>query len=106
MLCHVFTGSVWNSSCESQAPPTPPSKMSDWVRPPAVREIITTFAPERGELVVDEAILDLAGTSVDAPAAAAPRPPRRRSRWSRHGKGGTAGGGATGGTAGGGTAAE
>lgn len=52
---------------------------------PAVRSIITTFAPERGELVVDESILDLEAPPVDAPTATAP--PRRRPRWSRHGKG-------------------
>jgi 16S rRNA processing protein RimM len=58
---------------------------------PAVRDVITTFAPERGELIVDEAVLDLAAPPVDAPAQE--RPPRRRPRWSRHGKGsgGTAG---------------
>lgn len=52
---------------------------------PAVRDVITEFAPERGVLVVDEAVLDLTGPAVDAPAKAAP--PRRRPRWSRHGKG-------------------
>jgi 16S rRNA processing protein RimM len=57
---------------------------------PAVRDVITTFAPERGELVVDEAVLDLAAPVVDAPEAAAKRSPRRRPRWSRHGKGGSA----------------
>jgi 16S rRNA processing protein RimM len=53
---------------------------------PAIRDVITTFAPERGELVVDEAVLDLDGAAVDGPA---PRPakPRKRPRWSRHGKG-------------------
>jgi len=56
---------------------------------PAVRDVITTFAPERGELIVDESVLDLAGRAVDAPPAA-PRTPRRRPRWSRHGKGGGA----------------
>jgi 16S rRNA processing protein RimM len=56
---------------------------------PAIRDIITTFAPERGELIVDESVLDLAGPAVDAPAVAT-RPPRRRPRWSRHGKGGGA----------------
>jgi 16S rRNA processing protein RimM len=56
---------------------------------PAVRDVITTFAPDRGELVVDEAVLDLAGRAVDAPVASA-RAPRRRHRWSRHGKGGGA----------------
>ena len=56
---------------------------------PAVRDIVTTFAPERGELIVDESVLDLAGPAVDGPAAST-RPPRRRPRWSRHGKGGGA----------------
>lgn len=52
---------------------------------PAVRDIITTFAPERGEIVVAEEVLDLAA----GPVEAAPRTatPRRRPRWSRHGKG-------------------
>jgi 16S rRNA processing protein RimM len=57
---------------------------------PAIRDVITTFAPERGELVVDETVLDLAGLPVDGPGAgAAPKAPkpRRRARWSRHGKG-------------------
>jgi len=55
---------------------------------PAVRDMITTFAPERGELIVDEAVLNLAALAIDAPVAAeAARPPRRRPRWSRHGKG-------------------
>jgi 16S rRNA processing protein RimM len=52
---------------------------------PAVREIITTFAPERGEIVVDEAVLDLGAAAVDAPPA--PAREQRRPRWSRHGKG-------------------
>jgi 16S rRNA processing protein RimM len=65
---------------------------------PAVRDIITTFAPERDEIVVDESVLDLAGQAVDAPVATA-RPARRRPRWSRHGKGG-------GGRAGGDTASD
>jgi len=52
---------------------------------PIVKDIVRTFAPERGEIVVDEAVLDLAGPPVDAPVR---RPPRRRPRWSRHGKGG------------------
>jgi 16S rRNA processing protein RimM len=52
---------------------------------PAVRDVITTFAPERGEIVVDEAVLDLGGAVVDAPART-PKP-RKRPRWSRHGKG-------------------
>ena len=54
---------------------------------PVVKDIVRTFAPDRGEIVVDEAILDLAGPPVDEPVA---RPPRKRPRWSRHGKGGTA----------------
>lgn len=53
---------------------------------PAVRDIVTTFAPERGEIVVDETVLDLAGAPVDSPARET-RPERRRPRWSRHGKG-------------------
>ena len=56
---------------------------------PAIRDVITTFAPERGELVVDESVLDLAGQAVDVPVPKA-RPVRRRPRWSRHGKGGGA----------------
>ena len=52
---------------------------------PSVRDIITTFAPERGELVVDEEVLDLGGSVVEAPPKTAK--PRRRHRWSRHGKG-------------------
>ncbi len=56
---------------------------------PAIRAIITTFAPERGELIVDESVLDLAGSAVDAPVVAR-RVPRRQPRWSRHGKGGGA----------------
>lgn len=52
---------------------------------PAVRDVITTFAPERHEIVVDEAVLDLGGAVVDAPERT-PKP-RRRPRWSRHGKG-------------------
>ena len=55
---------------------------------PAIREVITTFAPERDELVVDESVLDLATPAVDAPPAVQ-RTSRRRPRWSRHGKGGT-----------------
>lgn len=58
---------------------------------PAVRSIITSFAPERGELVVDEAVLDLDSRAVDAPTPGAARPERRRPRWSRHGKGGRQG---------------
>jgi 16S rRNA processing protein RimM len=56
---------------------------------PAIRDVITTFAPERRELVVDAAVLDLAGLAVEA-APPKPATPRRRSRWSRHGKGGGA----------------
>ena len=52
---------------------------------PAVRDIITTFAPERGELVIDETVLDLGAPVVEAPVRTSP--PRRRPRWSRHGKG-------------------
>jgi 16S rRNA processing protein RimM len=52
---------------------------------PSVRDIITTFAPERGELVVDEDVLDLGGAVVEASPKTAK--PRRRHRWSRHGKG-------------------
>lgn len=54
---------------------------------PAIRDVITTFAPERGELVVDEAVLDLGGAPVDGPMERTPPKPRRRHRWSRHGKG-------------------
>lgn len=52
---------------------------------PAVRDVITTFAPERKEIVVDEAVLDLGAPPVEAAATA--RRERRRPRWSRHGKG-------------------
>jgi 16S rRNA processing protein RimM len=56
---------------------------------PAIRDVITTFAPERGEIVVDEAVLDLGGAVVDAPEkTSGARAARRRPRWSRHGKGG------------------
>jgi 16S rRNA processing protein RimM len=66
---------------------------------PAVRDVITSFAPERGEIVVDEAVLDLGGAVVDAPERkqGTGAKPRRRHRWSRHGKGGQAGGAAAGG---------
>ena len=61
---------------------------------PAVRAIITTFAPERGEIVVDEGVLDLGAVPIDAPRTA--KRERRRPRWSRHGKGAKpASGGAT-----------
>ena len=53
---------------------------------PAIRDVVTTFAPERGELVVDEAVLDLGGEAVDGPAPRQAKP-RKRPRWSRHGKG-------------------
>jgi 16S rRNA processing protein RimM len=49
---------------------------------PAVRTLIKVFAPERREIVVDEAALDLAGEAVDSE----PGPARRRHRFSRHGK--------------------
>lgn len=48
----------------------------------AVKGTVVEFAPERGEIVVDEAALDL-----DTPVAT-PKPAKRRTRrWSRHGKG-------------------
>jgi len=50
---------------------------------PAVKGIVVEFAPERGEIVVDEAVLDLGGSPVDA----TPHRERRPPRWSRHGKG-------------------
>ena len=53
---------------------------------PVIKDVITTFAPERGEIVVDEAVLDLGGAVVDAPERTSTKP-RRRHRWSRHGKG-------------------
>jgi 16S rRNA processing protein RimM len=53
---------------------------------PVVKSIVADFAPERGEIIVDEAALDLAAPPVDEPVA---RPPRKRPRWSRHGKGGS-----------------
>jgi hypothetical protein len=51
---------------------------------PVVKDIVRVFAPERGEIVIDEAVLDLTAAPVDEPVA---RPPRKRPRWSRHGKG-------------------
>lgn len=55
---------------------------------PAIRDVITTFAPERRELVIDETVLDLGGAPVDGPGSGERMAkPRRRSRWSRHGKG-------------------
>jgi 16S rRNA processing protein RimM len=53
---------------------------------PAVRGIITEFAPEHGRIAVDEAALDLGGAPVDV----RPQRPRRPPRWSRHGKGAAA----------------
>lgn len=56
---------------------------------PAVRDVIVRFAPREGEIVVDEEVLALDEPPVDAP----PRPePRRRPRWSKHGRGGRAAG--------------
>ena len=52
---------------------------------PAVLDVIKTFAPERREIVVDEGVLDLGGAPVDAPERTAK--PRKRHRYSRHGKG-------------------
>ena len=53
---------------------------------PAIRDVITSFAPEKGEIVVNEDVLDLGGAVVDAPEKTSTKP-RRRHRWSRHGKG-------------------
>ena len=50
---------------------------------PAVRGIVTEFAPERGEILVDEASLALDTSPVDE----RPARPRKPHRWSRHGKG-------------------
>lgn len=50
---------------------------------PAVRDVIVEIARERGEIVVDEEVLALEEPPVDV----APKVPRRRPRWSRHGKG-------------------
>ncbi|MEO5918911.1 MAG: ribosome maturation factor RimM [Candidatus Limnocylindrales bacterium] len=55
---------------------------------PLVKDIVKVFEPERGEIVIDETVLDLGGEAVDPPRA---RPPRRRPRWSKHGKGGAGG---------------
>ena len=52
---------------------------------PLVKDIVKVFEPERGEIVIDESVLDLDGEAVDLPRV---RPPRRRPRWSKHGKGG------------------
>jgi 16S rRNA processing protein RimM len=59
---------------------------------PVVHDVVREFAPDRGEIVVDEDALALEEPPVDA---GPPRPPRqRRPRWSRHGKGAGAGTGA------------
>jgi ribosomal 30S subunit maturation factor RimM len=56
---------------------------------PVVHDIVTAFAPERGEIVVDEAALALEEPPADdRPESAPRRPARDRPRWSRHGKGG------------------
>ena len=52
---------------------------------PVVGAIVRVFAPERGEIVVDEGVLDLGSATMEPRP---PRPPRKRPRWSRHGKGG------------------
>ncbi len=67
---------------------------------PAVRTVITSFEPRGAGIVVDEAALDLAAPVVDA----AVKRPRKPHRWSRHGKGATAGGDGGDGGGGGGTA--
>ena len=58
---------------------------------PLVKSIVREFAPERGSIVVDEAVLDLDAEPVDRRP---PKPPRKRPRWSRHGKGARPGPGA------------
>jgi 16S rRNA processing protein RimM len=63
---------------------------------PAVRDVITTFAPERREIIVDAGVLDLDGAPVDGPGSATgAAKPRRRHRYSRHGKGAPEGGSAS-----------
>ena len=52
---------------------------------PAVRGIITEFAPREGRIVVDEAALNLEDADAARPDPA--KADRRRPRWSRHGKG-------------------
>jgi len=52
---------------------------------PVIRDVIREFAPERGLIVVDEAVLALEEKPVDDPRRAQARD--RRPRWSRHGKG-------------------
>ncbi len=54
---------------------------------PLVKSIVRVFAPERGEIIVDEGVLDLDGEPIDERP---PKPARKRPRWSRHGKGGAA----------------
>lgn len=56
---------------------------------PAIRDVITEFAPRDGRIVVDDAVLALD----DEPVDARPARPVRRPRWSRHGKGSHAGDG-------------
>ena len=51
---------------------------------PLVKAIVKEFAPERGVITIDGAVLDLDGDPVDERP---PKPPRKRPRWSRHGKG-------------------
>jgi len=55
---------------------------------PAVQGIVTEFAPRAGRIVVDEAALALDAEPVDERSSRERRPPR----WSRHGRGGAAGG--------------
>jgi 16S rRNA processing protein RimM len=61
---------------------------------PAVKSVIREFAPRSGRIVVDLDALALDATPVYEPRPAAPR---RRHRWSRHGKGGAGAGGESGG---------
>jgi hypothetical protein len=51
---------------------------------PAVRTIIRDFAPREDRIVIDLDALAPDEPAVDQPS---PRAPRRRPRWSRHGKG-------------------
>lgn len=50
---------------------------------PAIRGIVTEFAPTEGRIAIDESALDLEAAPVDAP----PKRPRKIHAWSRHGKG-------------------
>jgi len=50
---------------------------------PAVRGIVTDFAPRAGRIAIDESALDLDAKPVDAP----PKKARKGHPWSRHGKG-------------------